>query len=63
MGSRHLLKGTPAAGRELDDLAAANAGGRLVKPEEVAEMVAALCGPAANSMTGEVIEITGAEDG
>ena len=46
-----------------DDLAAANAGGRLVKPEEVAEMVAALCGPAANSMTGEVIEITGAEDG
>ena len=46
-----------------DDLASTNAGGRLVQPEEVAEMVAALCGPAANTMTGEAIEITGADDG
>lgn len=46
-----------------DELAAANAGGRLVRPEEVAEMVAALCGPAANGVTGQAIEITGADDG
>jgi NAD(P)-dependent dehydrogenase (short-subunit alcohol dehydrogenase family) len=45
-----------------DDLANANAGGRLIQPEEVAEMVAALCGPAANTMTGQAIEITGADD-
>ncbi|MEP4378802.1 MAG: SDR family NAD(P)-dependent oxidoreductase [Alphaproteobacteria bacterium] len=46
-----------------DELAGANAGGRLVQPEEVGEMVAALCGPAANAVTGQAIEITGAEDG
>ncbi len=46
-----------------DELAAGNAGGRLVQPDEVAEMVAALCGPAANSVTGQAIEITGADDG
>jgi 2-hydroxycyclohexanecarboxyl-CoA dehydrogenase len=44
-----------------DELAAANADGRLIQPEEVAEMVAALCGPAANTMTGQAIEITGTE--
>lgn len=42
-----------------DELAAANAGGRLVQPEEIADMVAALCGPAANTVTGQAIEITG----
>ncbi len=42
-----------------DELAAANAGGRLVQPGEVAEMVAALCGPAAKTVTGQAIEITG----
>ena len=43
-----------------NELAAANAGGRLVQPDEVAEMVAALCGPAANTVTGQAIEISGA---
>lgn len=45
-----------------DELAATNAHGRLIIPEEVADMVAALCGPAANTVTGQAIEITG-EDG
>lgn len=44
-----------------DELAATNAHGQLIQPEEVADMVVALCGPAANSVTGQAIEITGEE--
>ncbi|MGB0571468.1 MAG: SDR family NAD(P)-dependent oxidoreductase [Alphaproteobacteria bacterium] len=42
-----------------DELAAANAGGRLVQPEEVAEMVAALCGLAAKTVTGQALDLRG----
>ncbi|MBT3399437.1 MAG: SDR family oxidoreductase [Rhodospirillaceae bacterium] len=44
-----------------DELAATNAHGQLIRPEEVADMVVALCGPAATSVTGQTIEITGEE--
>jgi len=42
-----------------DELAATNAHGKLIQPGEVADMVVALCGPAANGVTGQAIEITG----
>lgn len=48
---------TEAKARE--ELAATNAHGLLIQPGEVADMVVALCGPAANSVTGQAIEITG----
>jgi NAD(P)-dependent dehydrogenase (short-subunit alcohol dehydrogenase family) len=39
------------------DLAKANSGGRLVTPEEVAEIVLWLCSPAAQGTSGEAIPI------
>ncbi|GIL39680.1 SDR family NAD(P)-dependent oxidoreductase [Roseiterribacter gracilis] len=39
------------------ELAAANPGGRLIQPEEVAASVAALCGDDAASITGQAIEV------
>ena len=42
-----------------DELAATNTHGRLIRPDEVAAMVGALCGPAANGVTGQAIEIAG----
>jgi NAD(P)-dependent dehydrogenase (short-subunit alcohol dehydrogenase family) len=50
-------------GRSAEDaramLARDNPSGRLVKPEEVAQAVLRLCSPAANSVNGQAIEVTG----
>ena len=40
-------------------LARDNAGGRLIKPEEVAQAVLWLCSPAASSVSGQAITIAG----
>lgn len=47
------------AAREM--LATANAGGRLLEPEEVAEVVAGLCADEAGSIHGQIVLIDGAE--
>jgi NAD(P)-dependent dehydrogenase (short-subunit alcohol dehydrogenase family) len=41
------------------ELAAANPGGRLIQPEEVADAVAKLCTDEAASITGQAIEVAG----
>jgi NAD(P)-dependent dehydrogenase (short-subunit alcohol dehydrogenase family) len=38
-----------------------NPQGRLIRPEEVAETVAWLCGPETDSITGQAIPIAGGE--
>ncbi|MBM3564983.1 MAG: SDR family oxidoreductase [Alphaproteobacteria bacterium] len=52
-------------GRSLDEarqaLVAMNPQGRLVAPEEVADAVAWLCGPAASAVTGQAIVVAGGE--
>ncbi|HEV7367735.1 SDR family NAD(P)-dependent oxidoreductase [Arenibaculum sp.] len=45
----------------LQELTRANPQGRLVRPEEVADAVAWLCGPAAASVTGQAVAIDGGE--
>jgi 2-hydroxycyclohexanecarboxyl-CoA dehydrogenase len=45
----------------LQELTRANPQGRLVHPEEVADAVAWLCGPAAASVTGQAVAIDGGE--
>ncbi|PWC41707.1 SDR family NAD(P)-dependent oxidoreductase [Azospirillum sp. TSO22-1] len=43
------------------ELTKSNPQGRLVRPEEVADAVAWLCGPAAASITGQAIAVAGGE--
>lgn len=50
---------TPEAARA--ELARFNPQGRLIQPEEVAEVVQFLCRPAAQSMTGQAIAVAGGE--
>ena len=45
----------------LNELAAINPQGRLVRPEEVAETVAWLCLPSSSAITGQAIAIAGGE--
>ncbi|HYH36991.1 MAG TPA: SDR family NAD(P)-dependent oxidoreductase [Azospirillum sp.] len=45
----------------LAELTKSNPQGRLVRPEEVADAVAWLCGPAAASVTGQAIAVAGGE--
>jgi NAD(P)-dependent dehydrogenase (short-subunit alcohol dehydrogenase family) len=44
-----------------DDLAAFNPQGRFVEPEEIAQTVLWLCTPAARSITGQAISVSGGE--
>jgi NAD(P)-dependent dehydrogenase (short-subunit alcohol dehydrogenase family) len=50
-----------STGRSIEDarqtLAANNPAGRLVQPEEVAEVVGFLCGPGASAITGQAIAV------
>ncbi len=50
-------------GRSADEsramLAKDNPSGRLVTPEEVAQVVLRLCSPAAGSVNGQAIEVSG----
>lgn len=48
-------------GEAVAELTKANPQGRLVRPEEVADAVAWLCGPAAASITGQAIAVAGGE--
>jgi NAD(P)-dependent dehydrogenase (short-subunit alcohol dehydrogenase family) len=52
-------------GRDADDVqdefARGNPQGRLVEPEEVAQAVLFLCGPASGAMTGQAITVAGGE--
>lgn len=50
---------TPEAARA--ELARFNPQGRLIQPDEVAEVVRFLCRPAAQSMTGQAIAVAGGE--
>ena len=43
------------------ELVAVNPQGRLIQPEEVAQVVVWLCRPAAASVTGQAIAIAGGE--
>ncbi len=45
----------------LAEIVANNPQGRLIKPEEVAETVAWLCGPGSESITGQAIAVAGGE--
>ncbi|WP_207481197.1 SDR family NAD(P)-dependent oxidoreductase [Arenibaculum pallidiluteum] len=47
----------------LADLTRTNPQGRLVRPEEVAETVAFLCGPGTDALTGQAIAVAGGEVG
>jgi NAD(P)-dependent dehydrogenase (short-subunit alcohol dehydrogenase family) len=61
MLARAVATVAAAGGRSEDDvrrkLASANPAGRLVRPEEVAEMVAFLCRREASAMTGQAIAV------
>jgi NAD(P)-dependent dehydrogenase (short-subunit alcohol dehydrogenase family) len=63
--ARAVRKVVDATGRSEDqaraDFARANPQGRLVTPEEVAQAVLFLCGPASDAMTGQAIAVAGGE--
>lgn len=63
MTDRSIANIVATTGRSRDEavavLAAENAGGRLIHPDEVTAIALALCDPSADARNGEVVEIDG----
>jgi NAD(P)-dependent dehydrogenase (short-subunit alcohol dehydrogenase family) len=61
--SRIVAKTGHDADRVVGEMVRHNPQGRLIRPEEVADAVAWLCGPEAGSVSGQAIAITGGDVG